>query len=256
MTQVVVDLGAAVADPDLFDATELPGAQVRFRLGGTFQALIAGVQGSGWGVDDLSVSNVKEASACAGVPPVTINSAVSRKSHAGIGPADIVIDLSGQVQNGNVTSESRQCRITELRLGFAAPPGGPGDTPVTILEQGVPGAAQEDYATYTGSSTVSAAVESNELVLTFAPGLENARTYKITLGPEISAIAGQSIEVRALFADASSDGRVNATDRSVVVGVWTGSGFSAATDVNRDGATNSTDRSFVVGVWTGSSYCP
>src|SRR5262249_59034653 len=47
MHQVVVNLGAAVADPALFNATSLPSARIRFRLGGTFQALIGGIPGSG-----------------------------------------------------------------------------------------------------------------------------------------------------------------------------------------------------------------
>ena len=51
------------------------------------------------------------------------------------------------------------------------------------------------------------------------------------------------------------DGLTNSTDRSFVVGAWTGSGFSCVTDVSNDGFTNSTDRSMVVGAWTGTENC-
>jgi hypothetical protein len=53
----------------------------------------------------------------------------------------------------------------------------------------------------------------------------------------------------------NSDGQVNATDRSVVVGAWTGGGSTCATDLNGDATTNATDRSMVVGAWTGGMNC-
>jgi hypothetical protein len=64
MVQVVVDVGAAISDPDLYDAEQLPGARIRFRLGGTYQILLGGIQGSGWGVDDLAVTNMLADSPC------------------------------------------------------------------------------------------------------------------------------------------------------------------------------------------------
>ena len=95
----------------------------------------------------------------------------------------------------------------------------------------------------------------NELVLTFTPGLENARKYRVTVGPEVTSIAGQAIEVRGLIADATGDGQVNAADRSAIVGIWTGSGFSCMTDITSSGQTNAGDRSAVVGAWTGTQNC-
>jgi hypothetical protein len=55
-----------------------------------------------------------------------------------------------------------------------------------------------------------------------------------------------------LAGDANSDGRVNATDRSFVVAVWTASNYSANTDLDTNGRTNATDRSIVIGAWTGT----
>jgi hypothetical protein len=141
-------------------------------------------------------------------------------------------------------------------LTFDVAPAGPGEDPVTIDEQANPGDTQAEYAPYSGGAAVSAALEANDLVLTFDPALENARVYKLTLGPDVSAAAPQSVEIRAFFGDVNSDGVVNAVDRSVVVGAWTGPGFTPNTDVNHDGSTNALDRSFVVGAWTGSNYCP
>ncbi|MBP7146660.1 MAG: M36 family metallopeptidase [Acidobacteria bacterium] len=77
MHAVSVELGQAIAQE--FGVTQLASARVRFRLGGTFQALLGGIQGTGWGVDDLEVTNVLAAASCspsAGAIPATL--AVSR----------------------------------------------------------------------------------------------------------------------------------------------------------------------------------
>ncbi len=62
MTEVVVDLGAAISGE--FSATESFGAGIRFRLGGTNSILIGGVQGTAWGVDDITVTGLQELSPC------------------------------------------------------------------------------------------------------------------------------------------------------------------------------------------------
>jgi len=62
MSEVSVDLGAAIVDE--FSASEIFGALIRFRLGGTFQVLIGGIQGTGWGVDDITVTGLQEAGPC------------------------------------------------------------------------------------------------------------------------------------------------------------------------------------------------
>jgi hypothetical protein len=132
-------------------------------------------------------------------------------------------------------------------------PGGPGANPVTI-EQAT--CAAPGYVPYSGASTSSATIAGNALVLTITPGLENARTYRISLNGEVTSIPGQFAEVRGLLGDVNGDGFANATDRSVVVGVWTsGSPFGCATDLDGNGATNATDRSIVVGSWTSGQNC-
>jgi hypothetical protein len=176
---------------------------------------------------------------------------ISRKA------CDITVNLNGRVQNQDVTSEARDGRIEQLRVNFNVAPGGPGPTPVTLLQQtGCPPGSQAAYAAYSGSSTISASISGNALVLMFTPALENARTYKFQLsGPPLTSVTGQAFEVRCLRADVTSSGRVDSGDRSAVVGAWTGGGFSCATDIDLSGQTNSGDRSAVVGVWTGPANC-
>jgi hypothetical protein len=63
MQRVTVNVGAAIAA--LYNgSTSLPGARIRFRLGGTFQVLIGGIQGTGWAVDDISVTGVQVPGSC------------------------------------------------------------------------------------------------------------------------------------------------------------------------------------------------
>jgi hypothetical protein len=67
MAQVSVNLGAALQAE--FGATSLPGARIRFRLGGTFQILTNGTRGIGWGVDDVRVTGLQSPGQCTTVPP-------------------------------------------------------------------------------------------------------------------------------------------------------------------------------------------
>ena len=99
----------------------------------------------------------------------------------------------------------------------------------------------------------SASVEGVTLTLSFSPALENLRTYKFRITGRVTKIASQTFEVRCLIADVNSSGRVDATDRSVVIQVWTGSGYTPNTDINLNGVTNAEDRSIVIGVWTDPS---
>jgi hypothetical protein len=74
MKQVVVNLGAAIQQK--FGVTELRNARIRFRLGGTFQLLLGGIQGSGWGVDDIEVKNTLQVSDC-NRPPIAEDDAAT-----------------------------------------------------------------------------------------------------------------------------------------------------------------------------------
>jgi len=63
MKQVVVNVGAALG------AQSRSGVLLRFRLGGTYQLLIGGVQGSGWGIDDLAIASTLAVTTC-NHPPI------------------------------------------------------------------------------------------------------------------------------------------------------------------------------------------
>ena len=62
MKPVSVNLGQAIQG--LYGSSQVAEALIRFRLGGTFQALIGGIQGTGWGIDDIAVTNTLQVSAC------------------------------------------------------------------------------------------------------------------------------------------------------------------------------------------------
>jgi len=151
-----------------------------------------------------------------------------------------------------VNSESRRGGVTQLRIAFDEPPVDVGPTAAAIEQRTC---AAPEYTPYTGAAAASARVVDHELVLSFAPGLENGRTYRINLDPAVSSVEGQFVELRVLYGDVNGDGRVNGLDRSAVVEAWQGPGFSCATDVNNDGFTTATDRSLVVSAWTGSERC-
>jgi hypothetical protein len=188
-------------------------------------------------------------------PSPRIVAAVSRKPNPA-GPGG-VCDLPTGFNGGPAGSESRQGGIETLVVTFDSPLIGiaaPGD--VTVLEQVCTAACpacSPSGLTLAGVSPTSITACVNQLTMNFAGGLPNARKYRIAMGSGITTAASQYVEIRGLIGDVNGDGGVNATDRSVVVGTWTGPGFSCTSDVNSDGQTNATDRSVVVGQWTGGS---
>jgi hypothetical protein len=96
----------------------------------------------------------------------------------------------------------------------------------------------------------SASAAGSDLTLKFSPALENAHTYKLCFGPEVTAL-----EVRGLVGDITGNGFADGGDRTAVIAMWTGAGYSARTDINMDGVTNGGDRSAVVVAWTGPDNC-
>jgi hypothetical protein len=58
------------------------------------------------------------------------------------------------------------------------------------------------------------------------------------------------ITIRMLIGDVNGDGCTNGIDRTIIIGVWTGSHWSCVTDLNQDGVTDGTDRTIVIGSWT------
>jgi hypothetical protein len=149
-------------------------------------------------------------------------------------------------------SEPRNGGVTEVRIAFNLPPGTPSGPGVALAQATC---ESPEFAAYAGACTITSVVEGQELVVSFTPGLENGRSYRMTLAGEITSVAGQTVEFRGLLGDVTGDGLVNATDRSEVVGIWTGGGFSCDTDLDGDGLTNAVDRSLTVAAWTGGGNC-
>jgi hypothetical protein len=204
---------------------------------------------------DCNANGVLDECEVFAAPPAVIVGAVSRKLHgSGVGQADIALNVAGRVENHDLTSEPRISGVTELRIAFDQVPGDPGPNPVLLEAQVCPGGNPQDYSPFAGPAPV-AYVEDHELVLSFWAGLTNARTYRLTLGPEISSVRCQRIEFRNLVGDANGDGRVDGTDRTTIIGTWTGAGFSPVTDINLDGRTSGSDRTVVIGAWTSAQNC-
>jgi hypothetical protein len=205
---------------------------------------------------DCNANGVPDDCEASAVPPAVIVGAVSRNLHGKRGgPGDIALNVCGRVENSDVTSEPRLGGVTELRIAFDMPPGEPGAHPILLEAQACPGGSQGSYQPYEETMPPVAYVRCNELVLEYWLPLANARTYRLTLGPELSSVRCQRLELRNLIGDVNSDGRVDHGDRRVVVSTWTEAGFSAESDINLDGGTNSGDRSVVIGAWTGTENC-
>jgi hypothetical protein len=77
MKKVTVNLGAAIQSK--YGVTQLRNAKIRFRLGGTFQALIGGIQGTGWGVDDIEIVNTLQPGVCNRPPTAVDDNATTAK---------------------------------------------------------------------------------------------------------------------------------------------------------------------------------
>jgi hypothetical protein len=107
------------------------------------------------------------------------------------------------------------------------------------------------FTPYAGPSAVTTSGSGPNLTLHFSPALANLRAYRLTFTSDVTALAGQTVDIRALVGDVSHNGVVDASDRSVVVGAWTGGGFTCPSDVTANGITDASDRSVVVGAWTG-----
>jgi hypothetical protein len=187
----------------------------------------------------------------------TILWAQSWKLHGGaIGRDKIAIDPLGKVGDMNVTSEPRIGGIEELRIAFDPPAALPALTEVSLESQagGCPPGSEAAYAPFEAGYV--AVVEGVELVLTFTPGLPNARTYRLSFGPEGGCVARPTLEIRGHLGDVDSSGRVHAPDRSWVVAAWTSTAnYSPETDIDLNGRTHAPDRSHVVAVWTSPVQC-
>ena len=150
MQAVSVNLGAAITTE--FGVATLPGARLRFRMGGTFQLLIGGIQGSGWGIDDLKVTSLLSPGACSTAPPQqcsisgvspgsgaqgqTVNVTVAGDRFAS--GSGVVFARDGQaddgVTEGTATVNGAGTQVTLSIVIAAGAPEGPRD--VTVIAPG------------------------------------------------------------------------------------------------------------------------
>ena len=238
----LVSATAAAADFDLsWNTIDCGPGAPGFMAGGTFElSATVGQHDAGFmsgGAFEL-VGGFWGVALSFGVPAPTLVSAVSRKN------CDLPIVLSGPTR----TSDSRQGGISQVCFSFddAAP------SASLTVEEDATCPSPASYGPYSGAAVATCSPSGNDLCCAFSPALENARAYRITLP---SGAGTAQVELRGLLGDVNSDGLVNATDRSTVVGAWTGAGFTCPTDVSDDGFTNATDRSVVVGAWTSAQNC-
>jgi hypothetical protein len=78
MKKVTINLGAAIQSK--YGVTQLRNAKIRFRLGGTFQLLIGGIQGIGWGIDDIEIANTLQPGTCNRPPTAMDDTATTAKN--------------------------------------------------------------------------------------------------------------------------------------------------------------------------------
>jgi hypothetical protein len=197
------------------------------------------------------VYNVSAATAsCAGTLTINVGIGVPAATATSVSVRENCTLTDSTPTPFKITEPRQPAGNTEVRIGFNIAPADPAGSGVTIQQSTC---AAPAFVAYAGAAVGNGSVVGNELVIVFTPGLENARTYRLTIGADVTSIGGQTVDVRNLIGDTNADGAVNATDRSVVVSAWTGGGFSCATDLNNDNATNATDRSIVVSAWTGGA---
>ena len=206
-----------------------------------------------------------------GAAAATVLTAGSWKTHTVVGSDVIPINVAGQVQNQDVTSESRflpgdtsKGGITELRITFNVAPGLPDGNManangVLVSEQTCVTCpctgSQAAYAAYSGLATMTPSVVGSDLVLTFSPELEEDTTYRFEFGSVVTSIVGQQVEVRALPGDLDGNGQTVGFDQLTLNGVWSGAGYSPESDLDLNGQTVGFDQLLLNGVWASATNC-
>ena len=116
MHLVSVNLGAAIQA--LYGVAQVPQGLIRFRLGGTFQVLIGGIQGSGWGVDDIEVTNTLVVSQC-DHPPIVKDDTANTTTARPVTIAVLANDFDPDGDPMTVTAVSRPAHGTAVINGSA-----------------------------------------------------------------------------------------------------------------------------------------
>ncbi len=251
MKQVSVNLGAAIQA--LYGVTQLPQGLIRFRLGGTFQILIGGVQGSGWGVDDIEVTNTLVVSSCDHPPIVkddTANTTTARPVTIAVlandfdpdgdamtvtgvtKPAHGTAVINGGAPNNtvNYTSSSGFTGTDSFSYTVSDGKGGTASARVTVAVSTPPNrppVAVDDTATTTKNKSVTIAVLTNDsdpdgdpLTITSVSiasnGSVTAAATRVTYAPNKNFLGTDS------FTYSITDGRGGTASARVTVSVVEG----------------------------------
>lgn len=184
------------------------------------------------------------------LPQVDLLGVASVRYHLNRGLEAISVNM-----DGGLTSEPRAGGIHMLTMQFDGNVQNAHVDNVVVQEMMCNG-PDESFQPYSGDAEIFTKVDTDTdtAKIVFFPALESGRTYKITVSNNGNVNAGGNqswdVMVRSLQGDVNSDGRVNATDRSLIVRDWTGAdGYSMQTDLTMNGETNGADREVVVDAW-------
>ena len=149
MKPVSVNLGAAIQA--LYGVTQVPQGLIRFRLGGTYQILIGGIQGSGWGVDDIEVTNTLVVSSC-DHPPIVKDDTANTTTAKSVTIAVLANDFDPDGDPMTVTAVTRPANGTAVINGTA-----PNNTVTYTSKTGFTGADTFSYTVSDGKGATASA---------------------------------------------------------------------------------------------------
>jgi hypothetical protein len=226
MKKVSANVGAAIQA--LFGATQVPEALIRFRLGGTFQILIGGIQGTGWGVDDIEVTNTLEVSSC-NHPPIARNDSANATTHS---PVTIAVLANDSDPDGDPISVSS---VTQPANGSVVINGsGPNNTVTYTSNTGFTGTDGFSYTVSDGKGgTASAQVT---VTVTAAPN-----NTPVANDDTATTAKNTPVKIAVLANDSDPDG-----DPLIVTGITTPPTHGSAV-VNPDNTVTYTPASNFVG---------
>ncbi len=191
MKPVSVNLGAAIQA--LFGATQVPTALIRFRLGGTFQILEGGIQGIGWGVDDIEVTNTLVVSTC-DHPPIVKNDTANTTTAKPVTIAVLANDFDPDGDPMTVTAVTRPAHGTAVINGSA-----PNNTVNYTSSSGFTGT---DTFSYTGSDGKGGTASARVTVTVSTP----PNHPPVAADDTASTTKNKSVTIAVLANDSDPDG--------------------------------------------------
>src|SRR5438876_2706947 len=191
MKPVSVNLGAAIQA--LYGATQVPQGLIRFRLGGTFQILIGGIQGTGWGVDDLEVTNTLVVSSC-DHPPIVKDDMANTTTAKPVTIAVLANDFDPDGDPMTVTGVTKPANGTAVINGAA-----PNNTATYTSKTGFTGT---DIFNYTASDGKGGAATAKITVTVSTP----PNRPPVAVDDTATTSKNKSVTIAVLANDSDPDG--------------------------------------------------